>query len=361
MKITGIDFTSAPTRSKPITAGTGVLAKGQLSIESVRRLASFGAFEKEIAEPGPWVAGIDFPFGQPNRLVQALGWPQPWRACVLHVEDMGKDGFERAVRAYSEGRPAGDKQHRRRTDIRARSLSPMKLDFQPVGKMFFQGTPRILRSGASIVPCAPNDSDRVMVEAYPALAAEALADTRSYKNDAKSRQTSAHEDARRRIVAGLTGERCRTEYGLVVRLDGGTRRSLVNDARGDMLDAVLCALQAAWSTLQPNFGVPETCDPLEGWIVDPSQNRPREQGSKPMYSSESKLLRRISTDPSICHGKPCIRGMRYPVDMVLGLLSSGMNSDEILAEYEDLEHEDILAVLAFAARLSQVKRVRATA
>lgn len=80
-----------------------------------------------------------------------------------------------------------------------------------------------------------------------------------------------------------------------------------------------------------------------------------------MHSSESRLLERISTDPSICHGKPCIRGMRYPVDMVLSLLSSGMDSDEILAEYEDLEHEDILAVLAFAARLSQVKRLRATA
>ena len=77
-----------------------------------------------------------------------------------------------------------------------------------------------------------------------------------------------------------------------------------------------------------------------------------------MHSSESKLLKRISTDPSICHGKPCIRGMRYPVDMILSLLSSGMSSDEILAEYEDLEHEDILAVLAFAARLSQVKRLQ---
>ena len=361
MTIIGIDFTSAPTRRKPITAATGVLAKELLRIESVRRLPSFNAFEKELAKPGPWVAGIDFPFGQPSRLVQALGWPQSWRACVLHVEDLGKGAFERTVRAYSEGRPDGDKQHRRSTDVRARSLSPMKLDFQPVGKMFFQGAPRILRSGASIVPCAPSDSDRVIVEAYPALAAEALADTRSYKNDAKSRQTSTREDARRRIVARLTGERCRTEYSLVVQLEPGIRRSLVEDAGGDMLDAVLCALQAAWSSVQTDYGVPETCDRLEGWIVDPSQNETREQGSKPMHSSESKLLERITTDPSICHGKPCIRGMRYPVDMILRLLSSGMNSAEILAEYEDLEHEDILAVLAFAARLSRVKRLQATA
>ena len=69
------------------------------------------------------------------------------------------------------------------------------------------------------------------------------------------------------------------------------------------------------------------------------------------------LLERITIDPEICHGKPCIRHMRYPVEVILELLSSGMTIDEILADYDDLEYEDILAVLAFAARLSQVKRL----
>ena len=59
--------------------------------------------------------------------------------------------------------------------------------------------------------------------------------------------------------------------------------------------------------------------------------------------------------------KPCIRGLRYPVDMILELFSAGMTEEEILADYDDLEHEDILAVFAFAARLSQVKRVQAVA
>ena len=73
----------------------------------------------------------------------------------------------------------------------------------------------------------------------------------------------------------------------------------------------------------------------------------------------SKLLERITINPDICHGKPCIRGLRYPVNMILELLSGGMSHDEILADYDDLEREDILAVLAFAARLTQVKRVQA--
>jgi uncharacterized protein (DUF433 family) len=72
-----------------------------------------------------------------------------------------------------------------------------------------------------------------------------------------------------------------------------------------------------------------------------------------------KLLERITIDPDICHGKPCIRGLHYPVETILELLSAGMTIEEILADYDDLERQDILAVLAFAARLSQVKRLQA--
>ena len=69
------------------------------------------------------------------------------------------------------------------------------------------------------------------------------------------------------------------------------------------------------------------------------------------------LLQRITLNKDICHGKPCIRGLRYPVEFILELLSSGMTVEEILADYDDLEAEDIHAVLLFAARLSQVKSI----
>ncbi len=70
------------------------------------------------------------------------------------------------------------------------------------------------------------------------------------------------------------------------------------------------------------------------------------------------LLARITIDPNICHGKPCIRGLRYPVEILLELLSSGMTTDEILADYEDLERDDLLAALAFAARLVRTRRLQ---
>jgi uncharacterized protein (DUF433 family) len=69
------------------------------------------------------------------------------------------------------------------------------------------------------------------------------------------------------------------------------------------------------------------------------------------------MSNRITIDPAVCHGKACIRGLRYPVENVLEWLASGMTTEEILADYEDLEREDILAALSYAARLAHVKRL----
>ena len=69
------------------------------------------------------------------------------------------------------------------------------------------------------------------------------------------------------------------------------------------------------------------------------------------------LLQRITVNPNIAFGKPTIRGLRYSVEWLLELLSSGMSQQEILDDYEDLEAADIYAVLAYAAKLAQIKRV----
>jgi uncharacterized protein (DUF433 family) len=59
-------------------------------------------------------------------------------------------------------------------------------------------------------------------------------------------------------------------------------------------------------------------------------------------------LERITTNPEICHGKPCIRGMRWPVEVIIDMLGSGMSTGEILDDHPELEKEDILASLHFA-------------
>jgi len=72
-------------------------------------------------------------------------------------------------------------------------------------------------------------------------------------------------------------------------------------------------------------------------------------------------LERITIDPNVCHGRPTVRGLRYTVEMLLELLSSGMTSDEILSDYEEFEREDIMALLAYAAKLARVKRIEPAA
>jgi len=69
------------------------------------------------------------------------------------------------------------------------------------------------------------------------------------------------------------------------------------------------------------------------------------------------LLDRITLEPEICHGKPTVRGLRYPVELILQLLGSGMSTEEILEDYEDLEKEDILASLMYASKLTEVKSI----
>ena len=70
-----------------------------------------------------------------------------------------------------------------------------------------------------------------------------------------------------------------------------------------------------------------------------------------------QLLSRITVDPNICHGKPCVRGLRYPVEFLLELLSGGMTMEQILADYPDLEADDLRAAFAYGARLSRVKSI----
>lgn len=72
-------------------------------------------------------------------------------------------------------------------------------------------------------------------------------------------------------------------------------------------------------------------------------------------------MERITIDPEICHGKPIIRGLRYPVENMLELMASGMTIEELLVDYPDLEREDFLACIEYATRLVQSKRIHKVA
>ena len=271
MKIHGLDFTSAPGPRKPITCAQCHFDGALLHLETFQTYVDFMAFEAFLHKPGPWVAGFDFPFGQPRKLIENLDWPKSWEGYVRHLAGMGKEEFENVIRSYSVQKPAGDKQHRRAADIMARSLSPMKLDFIPVGKMFFQGAARLLNSGGSILPCHPTADTRILLEAYPALVARKLIGKRSYKNDEPRKQTPERQAARQDILRGLHSGLIKEHYGFEVEFSPELGQAFIRDGSGDQLDALLCAIQAAWawSQREANYGIPAEVDAMEGWIVDP--------------------------------------------------------------------------------------------
>ena len=269
MKIFGVDFTSAPGRKKPITCLEARLNNGTLTIESLQNFTDFVQFEAFLHQPGPWIAGFDFPFAQPRKLIKNLGWPTNWAGCVQHIAQMGKAEFEATIATYRKNRPSGDKLHLREVDRKANSRSPMMLNYTPVGKMFFQGAPRLLFAGVSIQPCHPTNSNRIALEAYPALVARKWLGKQSYKNDSPKKQTPEKQAARETLVDGLLSPALKKYYGLSLKLPGTLATQLVQDPTADSLDALLCAIQAAWACTQPNFGIPSKCDPLEGWIIDP--------------------------------------------------------------------------------------------
>ena len=272
MKIYGLDFTSAPNRKKPITCAVCDLQESRLHIEDCLELTSFEDFEAFLRAGGPWLAALDFPFGQPRKLISNLGWPETWEGYMRVVASIGKREFEETLRRYRESRPAGDKQHLRATDVLAGACSPMMLHRVPVGKMFFEGATRLLKSGVSILPCRPTSDSRIAVEGYPALVARRLIGRRSYKSDERGKQTRDKEVARREIVRGLCSSTIPGCYGVRVELSEEMAEVLVEDQMADALDALSCALQGAWAYLQRDrgFGIPVECERMEGWIVDRS-------------------------------------------------------------------------------------------
>ena len=271
MNIHGFDFTSAPGPRKPITCAVCQLAESTLKLDVCVKLHSFAEFEAFLKQSGPWLAALDFPFGQPRKLISGLSWPETWEGYVRFIAAMGKQSFEYTLTQYCANRSLGDKHHLRITDMRAASRSPMMLHRVPVAKMFFQGAPRLLASGAGILPCHPTNDNRTVIEGYPALVARRWIGRRCYKSDERAQQTTVQAAARQEILRGLCSPGLLDYYGCTLEISTTLAEALIADPTADSLDALLCAVQAAWAYSQCNngYGIPPHCDPLEGWIVDP--------------------------------------------------------------------------------------------
>jgi hypothetical protein len=267
VKVYGVDFTCAPRRAKAITAAAGSLTRNSLVIQGVEKLESFPAFEAFLARPGPWIGGFDFPFSLPRELVRDLGWPTAWPELVRHCTAMDRLGLRAVLDRYRMSRPVGSKYAHRKTDLPAGSSSPMKLVNPPVALMFHEGARRLLAAGVHLPALRDGDASRVALEAYPGLLARKQLGVReSYKSDTRSEHTPARKAARRKIVQALKAGK---PLGIALEAPGSVERLAIDDGSGDTLDAIICAVQAAWAgkRRKSSYGLPADAPAGEGWIV----------------------------------------------------------------------------------------------
>jgi len=271
ISVFGIDFTSAPQNQKAISVAEGRFCHRVLTIVNLFDINTLEQFSEFLEKPGPWLAAIDFPFGLPRKLVLNCHWPRLWEGYVEHVSFMGKQKFEETLRSYRD--PETDRSRLlRETDKKAKSRSPMQLDFTPVGKMFFAGAPLLVRSPCTVVPFRwRRNNAGIVVEGYPKLVVTKVVGKSAYKSEFPSDASSTHSEARNSVLHWIQSEDAQVCYGFIVRLDDGVTEKCISDTKGDALDAVLCAMQATWAWTQRRneYGVPDSCDKLEGWIVDP--------------------------------------------------------------------------------------------
>ena len=273
MQVIGCDFSSSPSKRKPIVFAVGSLSHGRVHLLNLERVETLEGFSAWLSQDKSWVGAFDLPFGLPRELVEQLGWPTVWQACIEHYARLSREEIRLTFKAFCDARPVGGKFAHRATDKPAGSSPSMKWVNPPVAYMLHAGVPRLLAAGVYMPGLSASSQAapaRVALEAYPGLLAREILGSRSYKSDDKAKQTPERLIARKDLITAL--ELGQSRLMLRLKLSNAQRDALIDDANGDSLDAVLCMLQAAWAQQQhlkgdANYGLPGDIDPLEGWIV----------------------------------------------------------------------------------------------
>ncbi len=267
--VLGCDFSSSPSHRKPIVIALGSLDGQCVRLHEIKNWVRLDDWESWLAQPADWVGGFDLPFGLPRELIEHLAWPTEWAACMDHYDRLTREQIRATFKAFCDARPVGGKMAHRATDGPAGSSPSMKWVNPPVAYMLHAGVPSLRRAGVHLPALHEGDRQRVALEAYPGLLARELIGKASYKSDDKAKQTPERWVARSNLLQKL--ELGQTRLGLRLQVGNALREQLLNEPKADVLDAVLCMIQAAWALQQhraghPQYGLPD-CDPLEGWIV----------------------------------------------------------------------------------------------
>jgi len=269
--VLGVDFTSAPSKKKPITVAVGRwISTGRVPtyrLDDIRELVSLRDFETFLSDSGPWLGGFDLPFGQPRTLIEHEGWPTDWPAFVAFYCAQPRTALRDTFRRWCDARPVGDKFAWRKADKPAGSSPAMRWTNPPVAWMMHAGIGRMLEAGL-VFPAHGHGRvgphGRIALEAYPGFTARKVCRT-SYKSDSAAQQTPERAANRRAILRALVSGAAGLDISLEIEPVWTDR--LLDDGSGDLLDAVICGLQAGHAATIEQYGLPHDLDPLEGWIA----------------------------------------------------------------------------------------------
>jgi hypothetical protein len=282
MRIYGLDFTSAPGRGKPLAISRCWLEQKELVLEGFEAFACYDPLIELLRSSGPWAMGCDFPFSQSARLLQEAsghvgghGWPVVWEEYLAAISGFTQSEFKTLMKTCPPD-ARGVRERKRVTGYMANACSPQHVDFPPVGLMFHQGARLLLKSPCEVVPQRVNGDSRKLFEVYPGVFAERFCGDKGYK---EGRRAQALERAAKResMLGLMCRERFQKVYGFTVKMGERHARRMIDDAKGDFLDALICAIQAAWAwnKRHENYVLPgpDVVDPdvlaFEGWIFDP--------------------------------------------------------------------------------------------
>jgi Protein of unknown function (DUF429) len=274
--LVGVDFTSTPRASKPITLAIGIPIPGEAARVRLQRIQHFRSLQDWfdwLGQPGPWVGAFDFPFGLPREFAAGMGWPlaghEPWVSVTQRLEALARTELVARCRAWCDARPSGNKLAYRATDRPAGSSPSMKWVNPPVVLMLHEGAPRLLRAQVTVpgLHVIGTDPGRVAFEGYPALLARAVLGRAPYKSDEPAlRACPLRRNARDRLVAALvSGDHL---YETAIE-PGEWCVGCAEQPQADELDAVLCLAMAGWAWRRRHaaWGLPPQIDPVEGWIL----------------------------------------------------------------------------------------------
>lgn len=283
----GIDFSSSPTRKKPVAVVHARWEGPVLKVQSALSLPTLPEFETLMrvgvqAQPGaapqadsvqPFLAVIDMPFGLSRELVDGLNWPgarrsdhRTWVDLMTFYSKLSRADIRTTFKAWCDARPAGQKFAHRYCDKPAGSSPSMKWVNPPVAYMLHAGAPLLQKAGVFIPGMHRGDERRIALEGYPGYWARQILGRQSYKSDDTAKDTADRRMARSELL-------CALEEGMVLGIRMAFPRSvrgmMLEDPKADHLDAALCALVAGWCAKRADqrFGLPLRVDPVEGWIA----------------------------------------------------------------------------------------------